>query len=82
MSAATHHPALTTIHQPLRSMGQVAASTLLSLIRDEIPAPRPKAITVYPRLVVRKSTGHVGHHETAERAMVSIGEQAGRATTD
>lgn len=82
MSASTHHPPLTTIHQPLRSMGQVAASTLLSLIRDEIPPPRPKAITVYPRLVVRKSTGHIGQQpETAERsATIPIGEQTASAT--
>ena len=58
MAASMHHPPLTTIHQPLRSMGQVAASTLLSLIRNEIRHPQPEAITVYPRLVVRKSTGH------------------------
>jgi LacI family transcriptional regulator len=58
MAASMHHPPLTTVHQPLRSMGQVAASTLLSLIRNEIPHPQPEAITVYPRLVVRKSTGH------------------------
>jgi len=58
-AASMHHPPLTTIHQPLRSMGQVAASTLLSLIRNEVPHPRPEAITVYPRLVVRKSTGHL-----------------------
>lgn len=62
LSASTHHPPLTTIHQPLRNMGQVAASTMLSLIRDDIPHPRPAAITVYPRLVVRKSTGHIGPH--------------------
>jgi LacI family transcriptional regulator len=62
MAAATHHPPLTTIHQPLRNMGQVAASTLLSLIRDDIPHPHPAAITVYPKLVVRKSTGHSPHH--------------------
>lgn len=81
LSASTHHPPLTTIHQPLRSMGQVAASTLLSLIRDELPPPRPKAITVYPRLVVRKSTGHVGQQSEAERpAIISIGEQTGAAT--
>ena len=60
LSASTHHPPLTTIHQPLRQMGQVAANTLLSLIRDEVPHPRPSAITVYPRLVVRKSTSHIG----------------------
>jgi DNA-binding LacI/PurR family transcriptional regulator len=56
--ASTNHPPLTTIHQPLRAMGQAAATTLLSLIRDEIPHPRPPVITVYPKLVVRKSTGH------------------------
>lgn len=57
-AAAMHHPPLTTIHQPLRSMGQVAASALLSLIRGEVPHAHAPAITVYPRLVVRKSTGH------------------------
>jgi DNA-binding LacI/PurR family transcriptional regulator len=57
--ASTNNPPLTTIHQPLRGMGQAAASTLLALIRDEIPHPPPSAITVYPKLVVRKSTGHV-----------------------
>ena len=56
--AATNNPPLTTINQPLRAMGQAAATTLLGLIRDEVPHPHPPAITVYPRLVVRKSTGH------------------------
>ena len=56
--ASTNNPPLTTIHQPLRSMGQAAATTLLGLIRDEIPHPHPPVITVYPKLVVRKSTGH------------------------
>lgn len=58
LSAATNSPPLTTIHQPLRSMGQAAASTLLGLIRDDIPHPHPSVITVYPKLVVRKSTSH------------------------
>ena len=57
--ASTNNPALTTIRQPLREMGRVAASTLLSLIRDEMPRPHPEFITVFPKLVVRKSTGHV-----------------------
>ncbi len=57
--ASTNNPPLTTIHQPLRAMGQAAASTLLGLIRDDIPHPHPAVITVYPKLVVRKSTGHV-----------------------
>jgi LacI family transcriptional regulator len=54
--ATTSNPPLTTIHQPLRSMGQAAATTLLGLIRDEIPRPHPSTITVHPNLVVRRST--------------------------
>ncbi len=83
-AASMHHPPLTTIHQPLRSMGQVAASTLLSLIRNEIAHPHPSAITVYPRLVLRKSTSHVAlHSETeveaadAEASPLSTNEAAG-----
>jgi len=60
--ASTNNPPLTTIHQPLRAMGQAAASTLLGLIRDDMPHPRPAVITVFPKLVVRKSTGHVSTH--------------------
>lgn len=56
--ASTTNPPLTTIHQPLRGMGQAAASTMLGLIRDDIPHPHPRVITVYPKLVVRKSTSH------------------------
>jgi LacI family transcriptional regulator len=59
LAAATNSPPLTTIHQPLRNMGQVAASTLLRLIDGELPQPSPASITVYPKLVVRKSTTHV-----------------------
>jgi DNA-binding LacI/PurR family transcriptional regulator len=55
--ASTNNPPLTTIHQPLRAMGQAAATTLLGLIGDDIPHPHPKVITVYPKLVVRESTG-------------------------
>ena len=64
--ASTNNPPLTTIHQPLRGMGQAAASTLLALIRDEIPHPPPSTITVYPKLVVRKSTGHVSAHGASD----------------
>ena len=71
LAGATNNPPLTTIHQPLRGMGQAAASTLLGLIRDDIPHPHPAVITVYPRLVVRKSTGHATtqtapHHGQAD----------------
>jgi DNA-binding LacI/PurR family transcriptional regulator len=82
LSASTHHPPLTTIHQPLRSMGQVAAGTLLSLIRDELPSPRPKTITVYPRLVIRNSTGHIEPHAdaSAQSGITSMAGAAGSPT--
>jgi LacI family transcriptional regulator len=60
--ASVSHPPLTTVHQPLRAMGQAAASTLLKLIRGEIPPPHPSSIMVYPRLVVRKSTAPANLH--------------------
>jgi LacI family transcriptional regulator len=65
LAASTNSPPLTTIHQPLRSMGQAAASTLLKLIRDDIPHPHPSTITVYPKLIVRKSTGHASAEQAA-----------------
>ena len=68
LAASTNHPPLTTIHQPLRNMGQQAADTLLRLIRDDIPHPRPKSITVHPTLVVRKSTAHV--HDAANHLSI------------
>ena len=62
LAASTNNPPLTTIHQPLRNMGQVAATTLLGLIGNASShpdsLPDPATITVYPRLVVRKSAAH------------------------
>ncbi len=58
-AASLNNPPLTTIRQPLRDMGQTAASTLLGLIRDDMSLPHPASITVYPKLIVRKSTAHV-----------------------
>lgn len=55
-SAATMHPGLTTVHQPLREMGQTAAASLLRLIRNgAAEAPQP-AILVAPTFVKRHST--------------------------
>lgn len=64
--AATNNPPLTTIQQPLKSMGETAAGTLLGLIRDELPKPHPAVITVHPKLVVRKSTAHAAHAAAPE----------------
>ncbi|MGD0736319.1 MAG: LacI family DNA-binding transcriptional regulator [Terracidiphilus sp.] len=55
--ATTNDPPLTTIHQPLTDMGKAAATTLLGLINGSMPHPQPPVITVYPSLIVRKSTG-------------------------
>jgi LacI family transcriptional regulator len=57
-AAATSTPPLTTLRQPLRDMGQTAASTLLSIIRNELDDEQPSTFTVQPNLIVRKSTSH------------------------
>jgi LacI family transcriptional regulator len=53
--AAYHIPALTTIRQPLKKMGMLAAQTLVQRItgaKDEAP----EMLEVEPELVVREST--------------------------
>lgn len=56
LAASTNHPPLTTIQQPLHTMGETAATTVLAMIRDDLPRPWPFAVTVQPHLVVRRST--------------------------
>jgi len=55
-SAAFQNPALTTVRQPLREMGTIAAETLLRRITAPAKAPYPTEIVVEPELVVRAST--------------------------
>src|SRR5437899_2873415 len=55
-SAAFQNPALTTVRQPLRAMGVIAAETLLRRITAPANTPYPKEIVVEPDLVVRAST--------------------------
>ena len=52
--AAFHHPSLTTVRQPLKRMGEVAAQTLLERIEGQIEYP--SEIAIEPELVVREST--------------------------
>ncbi len=54
-AAAYHIPALTTIRQPLRRMGALAAETLVKRIADP-DAPGAEELQVEPELVVREST--------------------------
>jgi LacI family transcriptional regulator len=58
-TAAYHMPGLTTVRQPLRAMGEMAASTLLKRIGDSSVGKRssyPRVITMDPELIVREST--------------------------
>jgi len=53
-SASYRLPSLTTIRQPLKSMGRTAAAALLRRLTDE---DLPATIQVEPQLVVRESSG-------------------------
>ena len=54
-SAAFHNPGLTTVRQPLREMGVIAARTLLERISSR--STDPSSVTVEPELIVRGTTG-------------------------
>ncbi len=73
LAASTSYPPLTTIHQPLRSMGQAAATTLLGLIGEAMPRPHPATITVFPRLIVRKSTAQAGTGASGDSSKFTFG---------
>lgn len=55
-SAAFHTPALSTVRQPLDSMGRLAAQTLLARIREQGGDEWEQERSVTPELVVREST--------------------------
>jgi DNA-binding LacI/PurR family transcriptional regulator len=56
LGAAYHTPSLTTIRQPLRKMGMLAAETLLKRLGADTE-DAPEFIEVEPELIVRESTG-------------------------
>jgi LacI family transcriptional regulator len=49
-------PSLTTMRQPIRDMGRIAAEKLIAKIAD-VPGPSTAASTLFPHLVVRESSG-------------------------
>ena len=55
-SAAFQNPALTTVRQPLRRMGMLAAQTVLEQIGTSELTVHAQQIIVEPELVVREST--------------------------
>jgi DNA-binding LacI/PurR family transcriptional regulator len=56
-SAAYQNPALTTVRQPLREMGRIAAETLLRRIRRSGSDSHGGETTVEPKLIIRETTG-------------------------
>jgi DNA-binding LacI/PurR family transcriptional regulator len=52
--AAYHNPSLTTIRQPLRSMGTTAARILLQRLRGQ--KDYPEHVAIVPELIIREST--------------------------
>jgi DNA-binding LacI/PurR family transcriptional regulator len=58
-SAAFQQPGLTTVRQPLRRMGELAAEIVLRRIGDPKRTIHAKQVRVEPELVVRGSTAHV-----------------------
>lgn len=60
-AAAFHNPALTTIHQPLFEMGNLAARTLLEGIQAGTNYKSPRTLSVEPTIVVRQSTARVSN---------------------
>lgn len=56
-SAAYQNPGLTTVRQPLRSMGLLAAETILKKIALLPSAEMATTVYVDPELVIRESTG-------------------------
>jgi DNA-binding LacI/PurR family transcriptional regulator len=55
-SAAYQHPGLTTVRQPLKTMGTLAAETLVQRIAAPVEHPPAKQLVIDPELVVREST--------------------------
>ena len=55
-SAAYQNPGLTTVRQPLRQMGVIAAETLLTRVNSPRQSDYPKEIVVKPEFIVRAST--------------------------
>ena len=56
-NAAFHNPRLTTVRQPLREMGQIAARVLLERINQPEGRSEGTFVIVEPELIVRDSTG-------------------------
>jgi DNA-binding LacI/PurR family transcriptional regulator len=69
-SAAFHTPSLTTIRQPLRRMGEMAAQLLLKRIQNPKEA-YPDTVMFEPELMIRESTAHL-HRKAVSKKTKSV----------
>lgn len=58
-SAAYQNPALTTVRQPLREMGRIAAEILLRRIRRSGPDSEGGETVIEPKLIIRETTAPI-----------------------
>ena len=58
-SAEFQNPGLTTVRQPLRRMGELAAETILRRVEQRNGAGYPRTLSVDPELIVRGTTTRV-----------------------
>ena len=79
--AAFHIPSLTTIRQPLREMGSLAAETLLARIESKDANGQPGELRVVPELIRRESTGPVREAAAAPPIPVRGSRAAARPST-
>jgi len=62
-SAAFQRPQLTTVKQPLKKMGMIAAEALLKRIARPDDDTYPREVVIDPELVVRQSTAPAGQNK-------------------
>jgi DNA-binding LacI/PurR family transcriptional regulator len=71
-SAAYQNPGLTTVQQPLRKMGRMAAETILRrILRPSPDGERSEHVVVEPELVVRGTTSVVAANKKKSRPALS-----------
>ena len=68
-SAAHSSPELTTVKQPLRKMGRIAAEVVLRGVGEPSAKWGAKEIVVEPELIVRQSTGKADRHFPVLKAL-------------
>lgn len=78
-SAAYNTPSLTTIRQPLRRMGEIAAQTLLERLRG---GPVLEEVAVEPELVIRESTTSRLRPSVSQREELGAPERSGNRNLD